>query len=229
MEQKETRNLGVLIKGILALLTMLALIFLIAGRSDYWQAWIFGIANFFVVVILSLKFSDISELMKERTKPGSETKWWDKLFWAFFGPMNLAIFIIASLDAGRFHWSHPIPLYVYPLGYIVYFFSSSLHFWAIRVNRFYTSTVSIQSEEGHEVIQSGPYRFVRHPGYLGIAMMVVSIAVVLGSLWAIVPAACVVVLLVLRTVLEDSALQQELSGYQAYAKKVRYRLVPKIW
>jgi protein-S-isoprenylcysteine O-methyltransferase Ste14 len=229
MEQKKSRDLGVLIKGILALLVMLALIFFIAGRIDYWQGWVFGMVTFFIVLALFVKFSDISEIMRERAKPGSETKWWDKLFWMFFGPMNLAIFIIASLDAGRFYWSPPIPLFVYPFVYVIYLLSSSLHFWAIRVNRFYTSTVSIQSEDGHEVIQSGPYRFIRHPGYLGIALMVVSIALVLGSLWALIPAACVVFLLVLRTVLEDSALKQELSGYQAYTAKVRYRLLPKVW
>jgi protein-S-isoprenylcysteine O-methyltransferase Ste14 len=229
MEQRISKDLGVLIKGFLALLIMLALIFLIAGRIDYWQGWVFGIVNFFIVLALFLKFSDISEIMRERAKPGSETKWWDKLFWAFFGPMNLAIIIIASLDAGRFHWSGPLPLIVYPLGYALYLFSSAIHFWAIRVNRFYSSTVSIQNEKGQEVIQSGPYRFLRHPGYLGIALMVICIALVLGSLWAFVPALCVVVLLIGRTALEDSALQQELSGYAAYARKVRYRLLPKIW
>jgi protein-S-isoprenylcysteine O-methyltransferase Ste14 len=229
MEQRESRDWGILVKGLTALLIMLALIFLIAGRMDYWQGWIFGSVNFLIILALFLKFSDITELMKERAKPGPETKWWDKLFWAFFGPMNLAIIIIATLDAGRFHWSRPFPLVVYPFVYILYLLASSLHFWAIRVNRFYSSTVSIQSESGHEVIQSGPYRFVRHPGYLGIALMVVCIAVVLGSLWAIVPAVCVVVLLVLRTGLEDSALQKELSGYTNYAQKVRYRLLPKIW
>ena len=229
MEQQKAKDLGVLVKGVLALLVMLALIFLIAGRIDYWQGWIFGIVNFFIVLTLFLKFSDISELMKERAKPGAETKWWDRLFWAFFGPMNLAIIIIGSLDAGRFQWSRPLPLFIYPLGYALYLLSSSLHFWAIRVNRFYSSTVSIQNEKGQEVIQSGPYRFVRHPGYLGIGLMVVCIAVILGSLWAVIPALCVVVLLVLRTVLEDSALEQELSGYAAYVKKVRYRLLPKIW
>lgn len=229
MEQRKSKDLGILVKGFLALVVMLALMFSIAGRINYWQGWVFGVVNFFIVLILFLKFPDISEIMKERIKPGSETKWWDKLFWAFFGPMNLAIIITATLDAGRFHWSGPIPLLIYPLGYVLYLLSSSLHFWAIKVNRFYTSTVSIQSEDGHEVIKSGPYRFIRHPGYLGIALMVVSIALVLGSLWAVVPAACVVVLLILRTVLEDSALQKELSGYPAYAKKVQYRLLPKVW
>ena len=229
MEQRKSKDLGILVKGSLALVVMLALMFSIAGRINYWQGWVFGVVNFFIVLTLFLKFPDISEIMKERTKPGSETKWWDKLFWAFFGPMNLAIIITATLDAGRFHWSRPIPLLIYPLGYVLYLLSSSLHFWAIKVNRFYTSTVSIQSEDGHEVIKSGPYRYIRHPGYLGIALMVVSIALVLGSLWAVVPSACVVVLLILRTVLEDSALQKELSGYPEYAKKVQYRLLPKIW
>ena len=229
MEQRKRRDLGVLIKGFLALLILLAIIFLIAGRIDYWQGWIFGIVNFIIVLFLSLKFSDISELMKERVRPGSDTLWWDKLFWIFFGPMNLIIIIIASLDAGRFHLSRPLPLFVYPLGYVFYLLASSLHFWAIRVNRFYTSTVSIQNEKGHDVIQSGPYRFVRHPGYVGIALMVVCIAVVLGSLWAIIPAACVVALLVMRTGLEDAVLQRELSGYLSYTQKVRYRILPKIW
>ena len=229
MEQRKSKDLGILVKGSLALVVMLALMFSIAGRINYWQGWVFGVVNFFIVLTLFLKFPDISEIMKERTKPGSETKWWDKLLWAFFGPMNLAIIITATLDAGRFHWSRPIPLLIYPLGYVLYLLSSSLHFWAIKVNRFYTSTVSIQSEDGHEVIKSGPYRYIRHPGYLGIALMVVSIALVLGSLWAVVPSACVVVLLILRTVLEDSALQKELSGYPEYAKKVQYRLLPKIW
>lgn len=229
MGHKKTRDSGFLIKGFFGLLIMLGLFFLIAGRIDYWQGWVFGAVNFLIVLALFLKFSDISEIMKKRAKPGSGTKWWDKLFWAFFGPMNLAIIIIACLDAGRFQWSPPLPLFIYPVVYALYLLSSSLHFWAIRANRFYSSTVSIRSEDGQEVIQSGPYSFVRHPGYSGIAMMVVSIAIVLGSLWAILPAACVVVLLVLRTLLEDSALQQELSGYQAYTKKVRYRLLPKIW
>lgn len=229
MEQKKSRDWAVLLKGFTALLFMLALIFLIAGRIDYWQGWIFGIVNFFIVLALCLKFSDIADLMKERAKPGAETKWWDRIFWAFFGPMNLAIIIIASLDAGRFFWSRPLPLFIYPLGYALYLLSSALHFWAIRVNRFYSSTVSIQNERGQEVIESGPYRYVRHPGYLGIALMVIGIAVVLGSLWAIVPAVCVVALLVLRTILEDSALQQELPGYASYAQKVRYRLLPRVW
>lgn len=208
---------------------MLAYIFVLAGRKDYWQGWIFGIMNLLILAALSLKFPELPELMKERTKPGEKTKWWDRLFWAFFGPMNLAIITIACLDAGRFHWTHDLPLYVYPMGYAVYLLSSALHFWAIRANRFYTSTVSIQKEKGHEVIQQGPYRYVRHPGYVGIALIVICISVVLGSLWALVPAACVVILLVLRTWLEDSTLKRELTGYLSYAQKVRYRLLPKIW
>jgi protein-S-isoprenylcysteine O-methyltransferase Ste14 len=96
-------------------------------------------------------------------------------------------------------------------------------------NRFFSSTVRIQTDRGHEVVEGGPYRFMRHPGYVGAILLVTSISLVLGSLWALIPAGVVAVLLIIRTCLEDITLQRELTGYADYARRVRFRLVPGIW
>jgi protein-S-isoprenylcysteine O-methyltransferase Ste14 len=170
-----------------------------------------------------------ANLIRERMKPGEGAKWWDKVLMAVFFPLALSVPVVASLDAGRFMWSPPIPLLVYPFAYLLYAVSAYFHLWSIRTNRFYTSTVSIEPDKGQVVIDSGPYGYVRHPGYTGIIFMEVGIAVVLGSLWALIPAVSVGILLVLRTNLEDAALKRELPGYDDYAKRVQHRLLPGIW
>jgi protein-S-isoprenylcysteine O-methyltransferase Ste14 len=101
--------------------------------------------------------------------------------------------------------------------------------WAIWINRFFSSVVRIQKERGQEVIQDGPYRFVRHPGYVGGILLALGNALVLGSLWALIPAGIMSLLLVIRTYLEDITLQRELPGYTDYTRKVKYRLLPWIW
>ena len=215
--------------GILAISVLVLVLLILAGRFDYWQAWLFGSINIILVIFLFAFFTDKIGIIRERMHPGSGTKWWDKLFWALYGPMNLAIIIVAALDAGRFRWSPEFSYVVYILGYVLYLIANSLHLWAILANEFYTSTVRLQDERGQFVIESGPYRLVRHPGYLGIILMLLCIALLLGSLWALIPFAIVLILLILRTALEDKTLYNELDGYRHYMQKTRYRLFPGIW
>ena len=223
------RRFATSIKSGFALLALLFLIFVLAGRLDYWQAWLFGVINAFILALLLLLIPDLPALMKERAKPGPATKWWDRLFWLLFGPMNLAVIVIASLDGGRNHWTGRLPLIIYAIASPIYILASALHFWAIRANAFYSSTVSIQSQTGQKVVDDGPYGYVRHPGYAGIMGMMGSIPLLLGSLYGLVPAAGVVMLIIARTVLEDLALKNELPGYIEYSRRVRYRLVPGLW
>jgi protein-S-isoprenylcysteine O-methyltransferase Ste14 len=96
-------------------------------------------------------------------------------------------------------------------------------------NAFFSCTVRIQEERGHVVVSEGPYRYVRHPGYVGFIVSGLVTPIVLDSLWALVPAALAASLLVFRTSLEDSTLRKELSGYDEYAGRVRYRLLPGVW
>jgi protein-S-isoprenylcysteine O-methyltransferase Ste14 len=215
--------------GILAVSLLVFILLLVAGRSNYWQAWLFGGVNTLIIVILFSAYSEKIGIIRDRMHPGVGTKWWDKLFWMIYGPMNLAIIIVAALDAGRFQWSPPFSPVVYFLAYVLYLVATITHLGAILSNEFYTSTVRLQEERGQGVVTAGPYRLVRHPGYLGIILMLFCIALVLGSLWALIPFTVVFILLIIRTQLEDKTLKNELSGYREYAEMTRYRLFPKVW
>ncbi len=216
-------------KGFLALLLIIAFIFLLAGRLSYWQGWVFSIVMVLLVVIQLIVFADKTDLVKERVKPGPGTKWWDKVFWALYAPLFFAIVIIACLDVGRFEWSPRLPLVVYVISYLAFIFSIYLYSWAMWVNKWFSSTVRIQKDRDQQVVQDGPYRYVRHPGYVGGILMAISTSLVLGSVWGLIPAGFVVILLIIRTYLEDITLQKELPGYAKYTQKVRYRLIPSVW
>jgi protein-S-isoprenylcysteine O-methyltransferase Ste14 len=228
--KKETAwYLKIAVKGFSSLLFIIAFIFLLAGRLTYWQGWVFSVVMVLLVLIQLIVFADKTDLVRERVNPGPGTKWWDKVFWALYAPLFFAIFIIACLDAGRFLWSPQLPLVVYVISYIAFIFSIYLYSWAMWVNTWFSSTVRIQTDRAQEVVQTGPYRYVRHPGYVGGILMAISTSLILGSLWGLIPAVFVVILLVIRTYLEDITLQKELPGYFDYVKKVRYRLVPGLW
>ncbi|MBE0515869.1 MAG: isoprenylcysteine carboxylmethyltransferase family protein [Methanophagales archaeon] len=221
--------LKIVLKGFFALVLIIAFIFLLAGRLTYWQGWVFSIVTVLLVVIQLIVFADKTDLVKERFKPGPGTKWWDKVFWALYAPLFFAIVIVACLDTGRFLWSPRLPLLVYVISYVAFICSIYLYSWAMWVNRWFSSTVRIQTDRDQQVVQDGPYRLVRHPGYVGGILMAVSTSLVLGSLWGLIPAGSVVMLLIIRTYLEDTTLQKELPGYADYTQKVRYRLVPGLW
>ena len=101
--------------------------------------------------------------------------------------------------------------------------------WALIENRFFSSVVRIQVERGHAVCDSGPYRIVRHPGYTGNILALLGIVLALSSMWTLIPAAVALIIAVIRTVLEDQTLQDELPGYRDYAQRVRYRLIPGVY
>jgi protein-S-isoprenylcysteine O-methyltransferase Ste14 len=99
----------------------------------------------------------------------------------------------------------------------------------MAVNPFLSTVVRIQDDRGHYVVMTGPYRYVRHPMYSAIFIMWPGIALALGSWWALIPAAVIDIIFVIRTALEDRTLQAELPGYAEYAQRTRYRLVPGVW
>jgi protein-S-isoprenylcysteine O-methyltransferase Ste14 len=159
---------------------------------------------------------------------GKGTKKWDKVWAGLFTPVFLAIYVVAGLDAGRYGWSS-VPQRMWLLGLVIFLLGTALLTWSMGVNPFFEKTVRIQSERGHRVIDAGPYRFVRHPGYIGFLGWIVSAPLLLGSLWAFIPSVLSAVGLVIRTALEDRTLREELPGYAEYAGRVRFRLIPGIW
>jgi protein-S-isoprenylcysteine O-methyltransferase Ste14 len=168
-------------------------------------------------------------LIAERAQPKADAKAWDKLI------VNLIVLIgflgtlfVAGLDK-RFSWSPPLSAWVIGGALVLLVLSYGLSSWAMISNRFFSAYVRIQLDRGHTVVTAGPYRFLRHPAYLAGILSTLATPVLLGSLWALVPGLLGAALTILRTLLEDRTLQAELPGYQDYARRVRYRLVPGVW
>ena len=206
---------------------MFAILFRSAGRWDYWQGWVFFLLHIYVTLCSWLIIP--SELLPERIKPGPGTKEWDHVFYAFYLPLVYIIPLIAALDGGRNHWTGNFPLWVNALAFIVIFLGYSLTILSLWKNRFFSSTVRIQKDRGHYVVDKGPYAFIRHPGYAGVIISCFGISFALNSLWALVPAGLLAIAFIIRTYLEDITLQKELAGYIEYAARVRYRLLPRVW
>jgi protein-S-isoprenylcysteine O-methyltransferase Ste14 len=145
---------------------------------------------------------------------------------------NALIYLVMLPLAGfdeRYQWSARVSESAQLVVLVIVMLGCGLFVWAMLSNRFFSAVVRIQEERGHAVASGGPYRCVRHPGYAGMIAMFLGAPLALGSLWAIVPAGCAAAVVVLRTVLEDRTLIERLDGYQAYARQVRYRLLPGIW
>lgn len=206
-----------------------ALIFWPAGTFAWPAGWLYVALVFtnFVGNMLYLKRVN-PELIEARMHVGPGTKHWDMVWGFAFGPLFCAIYVIAGFDAVRFAWSN-MPAGWALIGLLIFLPGTVLFSWAMGVNPFFEKTVRIQTERGHRVIDTGPYAFVRHPGYLGFLGWALSAPLLLGSYWAFIPALASVIAIAVRTALEDRTLTAELAGYAEYAQRVRYRLVPGIW
>jgi protein-S-isoprenylcysteine O-methyltransferase Ste14 len=219
-----------LIQVIISTLIQALVLFLSAGRLDWMEAWVYlGVYVGFIVVNTIVLLRVSPELIAERARIKEGAKDWDRPLAAIvslFGP--LVTFVIAGLDV-RFGWSPPLARELWLAALVFMGLGYGLSGWAMASNRFFSGLVRIQKERGHTVASGGPYRYVRHPGYSGWLMAYVATPFVLGSLWALVPAVLTVAVMIFRTRLEDRTLWAELDGYQAYARRVRYRLLPGVW
>jgi protein-S-isoprenylcysteine O-methyltransferase Ste14 len=156
-------------------------------------------------------------------------KSWDKVLAPLMAvSVGYPMVFVAGLDH-RYDWSAEFPAGLIVVGFILISVGYSFAAWALAENRFFSSVVRIQTDRGHVVCDSGPYRVVRHPGYAGNILALPGIVLALGSVWTLIPAAAASIITVIRTVLEDQTLQEELPGYGDYARRVRYRLIPWIY
>lgn len=136
---------------------------------------------------------------------------------------------IAEMCKINFGWTMPLPPWARILALLGSAFGYGLSTWAMVENAYFSMIVRVQSDRGQRVCSTGPYRFVRHPGYLGTILFELLVPIVLGSWWALIPGAITAVLTIVRTALEDKTLQEELPGYQDYTGETRYRLIPWVW
>jgi protein-S-isoprenylcysteine O-methyltransferase Ste14 len=168
------------------------------------------------------------ELIAERGQTKEDTKSWDKLLTTLITIPTLIMLIIAGLQV-RYGWPPQLDWMIQLVGLVVVALGYGLVSWAMASNPFFARTVRIQMDRGQTVAAGGPYRYVRHPGYVGMMTYSFASPLALGSLWALIPAVLVVSGFVVRTALEDKTLQAELDGYKDYAARVHYRLLPGVW
>jgi protein-S-isoprenylcysteine O-methyltransferase Ste14 len=204
---------------------MAAILFTSAGQLDL--PWFWALIGAHTTLMGAGFLSMDRDLQRERVRPGPGGE--SRSFRLVAIPFILAHLIVAGLDAGRYGWSGVIPDVVHAIALAAYVGGLSLAIWAMRVNRFFSPVIRIQGERGHVVVSGGPYRYIRHPGYAGAILAVLSGAVVLGSWWSIVPAMPFLVLIAARLTREDRFLKERLAGYAEYARQTRYRLLPRIW
>jgi len=212
---------------------LIPLILLICGGDlGWWQAWLYSI----LIVTAGIG----GRMWAEQRHPGltaerqnienlQNAKAWDKVLAPLMAvSIGYPVVIVAGLDH-RYHWSPEFPLWLNVIGFILISLGYAFAAWALAENRFFYSVVLIQTDRGHVVCDSGPYRIVRHPGYAGNIFPLFGIVLALGSVWTLIPVVVASIISVIRTVLEDRTLQEELPGYRDYAGRVRYRLIPGIY
>ena len=204
---------------------------LISGNWRWYEAWVYA-----VLLIVSFAVSRVlaarrhPDLLVERARFMShpDAKPWDRVLAPLIGLGSILILLVAGLDE-RFEGSIGFGPTAEALSLVVVLAGLVLGSYALLENRFFSGMVRIQLDRGHQVVSGGPYRWMRHPGYVGAILVYVATPVFLDSQWALLPALAFSVIVVVRTALEDRTLQSELPGYRDYAHKVRYRLLPGIW
>lgn len=229
MQQHLTREgAKYLLAPFLWTLIMMIVFFAAAGRFDIPRAWLaFGTHFIGAVLGALLMYRFAPELANQRASARQGTKGWDKaILTIYFFLLLLGIPFTAGLDVGRYQWSNSQST---GLGLVCYSLFFLLFHWAMLTNKFFEGTSRIQMDRDHRVIRSGPYAYVRHPGYVAMISASVADPLIIGSLYSLIPSCLAVGVILVRTGLEDRMLRDELEGYAEYAATVKYRLIPGIW
>jgi len=229
--QQKTISPRVVVQVLFFIVVIPFLPLLISWRWDWWEAWVFAIICIVGFAISrALAARRHPDLLNERARfmQHEGAKPWDKLLAPLVGLGGNLIPLVAGLDApfdGSPAFSMPMKI----VSLVIILAGYALGSYALIENRFFSGMVRIQADRGQQVVSSGPYRWMRHPGYAGALLAYLATPLFLDSRWAFLPAVLLTIVLVIRTGLEDRTLQDELEGYRDYARRVHYRLLPGIW
>jgi len=222
------RVVAVIMKVLVFELVIGGVLFASAGRIDL--PWFWALIVVHAAGLLAGQLAMDPALDRERRNPAAGGPAGKEYLFRVGGTIAImAHLAVAGLDVGRFHWSVPPPAAVRVAALIVYAAGLGFSMWAIATNSFFSSVVRLQSDRGHRVIDSGPYGYVRHPGYAGMMVAALTGGVVLGSWWSAVPMLLFGGMVVRRLAMEDRFLNANLDGYSAYAGRVRSKVLPGVW
>jgi protein-S-isoprenylcysteine O-methyltransferase Ste14 len=228
----EGSGIGVLSGTFFGVFIEAALLFGAAGRLDLPRAWLFLMLSlvclFGQIAIVAVANPELVN-HRGRWKKKRDAKSWDKVLVRVYGLLGFFVLpVVIGLEVGRYGWSS-LGAWGVAVGTVLFAVGTVVLAWAMLVNTHFETVVRIQHDRNHQVVTAGPYRIVRHPGYVGASLWALAAPLIVGSAYGLVPAALAVAVLVIRTSLEDKTLQAELPGYQQYAQKTKSRLLPGIW
>ena len=218
-----------IIASYVGVLVFAAFVFLGAWKIAYWQGLLYLLLALVGATLSHVLVPAGSTITADRAREAQAGQAWDKRLLGVLFLVNIVAFLTAGLDSGRFHWTGNVPFGVTVVGAVLMLVGQVLFAIAKRENVHFSSTVRIQSERGHQVCDTGLYRFVRHPGYLGMLLSQLAFPLVMNSYWAFVPAGIAAGVLVVRTVLEDRFLSEHLTGYADYTNRTRSKLLPGLF
>ncbi len=205
------------------------LLFVSAGSLRWLAGWVYtGLYAFMLLVAGGWLLPRQREVVEERSRGTQGAQRWDQVITRLQAIPTLSVLVVAGL-AERLGWTPVWGLPLRAVGVALFVAGYALVVWAMASNRFFSQGVRIQTERGHVAITTGPYRFVRHPGYVGMISSLWGAVLMLGSPWSALPAVVYVGLVGARTRLEDRLLLRELPGYREFAAHTRYRLLPGVW
>ncbi len=210
-------------------LVMALLLFASAGTLTWAQGWVFVMLWAIAVALPSFALArENPELMIRRARSREAARRYERILKWVYDLLMLSLPVLAGVDVQRLGWSDLPSTLVYP-GTMLVLVGAVVQAWAMVENRHYEPRMRVQRDIGHKVIYNGPYRIVRHPGYLGAIIQIAGAPLVLASYWAWIPAAGIATVMIVRSLLEDRALRDELKGYIAYTRQVPTMLLPGIW
>lgn len=214
---------------LIAFLVQGVALFVPAGTLAWPAAWAYLVLYILLVLAgAAVLLPRRSGVVAERARGRAGAVSWDRVITRLYTITTLATLVVAGLAVRR-DWRPEFPLWLRAVGVAMFVAGYALTLWAMAVNRFFAQVVRIQTERGHSVVTDGPYRFVRHPGYVGMMVSAAGSVLLLGAPWAGLPYGLTIGLVLLRTSMEDQLLVEQLPGYAEYAHRTRYRLIPGIW
>lgn len=218
------------ISQLLVLVILQAAVLFASAGSLQWAAgwWYIGLYIAMLLLASVIMLPNRMEVVAERSKGTSGGKSWDLWITRLLAIPTLGLLVLAGLDQ-RWNLTPPLPLWGRLFGALAFGAGYAIVLWAMYSNEYFSQVVRIQSERGHVAVTGGPYRFVRHPGYLGMILSMLGAVFLLDSLWGLVCFALYLGLIVTRTALEDRTLRAELPGYSEYLTHTKYRLIPGLW
>jgi protein-S-isoprenylcysteine O-methyltransferase Ste14 len=217
------------IRETMGLIMYIPFLFWPAGTWNWPMAWaLIAITAMWIIGTALVTIPRCPELLAERVGPRKGGKAWDTAILGVIGILMLVKMLLSGFDF-HYGWTIALPVWAEIAGMVAAMVGYGLVVWATGSNAYFSQIVRIQSERGHTVATGGPYRFVRHPAYIGMIFIELGTSVMLGSWLALIPGGISAVLLILRTMLEDRVLLTELAGYKEFAEKIHYRLVPGVW